>query len=66
MSILFRLGPGEADPEHPFSEVFGVLQRVSSTGDGAQTLHVCRRDGSLVAVAEADIVRLKFVPTRHH
>ncbi len=59
LSILFRI---EGDPEHPYSEVVGLLQRVSTGGDGGRVLHVCRRDGSVTAVAEADVVRLKFVP----
>jgi hypothetical protein len=60
LSILFRI---EGDPEHPYSEVVGLLQRVSGD-EGARTLAVCRRDGSVVEVAEADIVRLKFIPIR--
>jgi hypothetical protein len=61
LSILFRI---EGDQEHPFSEVVGLLQRVAVDEAGARTLAVCRRDGSLVEVAEADVIRLKFVPIR--
>jgi hypothetical protein len=61
LSILFRI---EGDPEHPHSEVIGLLQRVTVDGAGARTLAVCRRDGSVVEVAEADVVRLKFIPIR--
>jgi len=59
LSILFRI---EGDPEHPFSEVVGLLQRVDLDEGGHRVLHVCRRDGSVVAVAEPDVIRLKFVP----
>jgi hypothetical protein len=61
LSILFRI---EGDPEHPYSEVVGLLQRVTVDEAGARTLAVCRRDGSVVEVAEADVVRLKFIPIR--
>ena len=61
LSILFRI---EGDPEHPFSEVVGLLQRVAVNEAGGRTLGVCRRDGSVVEVAEADVIRLKFIPIR--
>ena len=61
LSILFRI---EGDPEHPYSEVVGLLQRVTVDETGARTLAVCRRDGSVVEVAEADVIRLKFIPVR--
>ncbi|GAC1374700.1 MAG: hypothetical protein NVSMB32_17770 [Actinomycetota bacterium] len=60
LSILYRI---EGDPEHPFSEVVGLLQRVERNADGARLLHVCRRSGAVVVVAEADVIRMKFVPT---
>jgi hypothetical protein len=59
LSVLYRIG---GDPQHPFSEVVGLLQRVDVDDEGRRVLHVCRRDGSLVAVAEPDVIRLKFVP----
>jgi hypothetical protein len=61
LSILFRI---EGDQEHPYSEVVGLLQRVAVDQAGARTLAVCRRDGSVVEVAEADVIRLKFIPIR--
>jgi len=61
LSILFRI---EGDPDHPYSEVVGVLQAVAVNEAGARTLAVCRRDGSVVEVAEADVLRLKFIPVR--
>ena len=61
ISILFRI---EGDPDHPYSEVVGLLQRVAVDQAGARTLAVCRRDGSVVEVAEADVIRMKFIPIR--
>lgn len=61
LSILFRIA---GDPDHPFSEAVGLLQRVAANAAGVRVLHVCRRDGSVVEVAEDDIVRLKFIPIR--
>jgi hypothetical protein len=61
ISVLFRI---EGDPDHPYSEVVGLLQRVAVSESGARTLAVCRRDGSVVEVAEADVIRLKFIPVR--
>ena len=61
ISILFRI---EGDPDHPYSEVVGLLQRVAVSESGARTLAVCRRDGSVVEVAETDVIRLKFIPIR--
>lgn len=60
LSILYKI---EGDPEHPFSEVVGLLQRVETAPDGGRILHVCRRNGVLVAVAEVDVIRMKFIPT---
>jgi len=59
LSILYRI---EGDPEHPFSEVVGLLQRVDVDDGGRRVLHVCRRNGSVVAVAEPDVIRLEFIP----
>jgi hypothetical protein len=59
LSILFRI---EGDAEHPYSEVVGLLQRVDRDSRGGRVLLVCRRDGSLVEVPEADVIRLKFIP----
>ncbi|MGH2717429.1 MAG: hypothetical protein ACRDJU_02465 [Actinomycetota bacterium] len=39
-----------------------MLQRVATDEQDRRSLHVCRRDGSVVVVAEADIVGMKFVP----
>jgi hypothetical protein len=61
ISILFRI---EGDPDHPYSEVVGLLQRVAVDESGARTLAVCQRDGSVVEVAETDVIRLKFIPIR--
>lgn len=61
VSILYRI---RGDPDHPFSEVVGLLQRVGPGAGGATTIVVCRRDGSVVEVAQPDVVRMQFVPTR--
>ncbi|HWD09434.1 MAG TPA: hypothetical protein VHA57_10110 [Actinomycetota bacterium] len=63
MSVLYRLAPGAGDP-HPFSEVVGMLQRVATDQDGQRSFHICRRDGSVLAVREADVIAMKFIPTR--
>lgn len=57
VAILYRIG----EPEHPFSEVFGVVQRIEETPDG-RVFHVVKRDGTLVTVPESLIVSVKIVP----
>ena len=57
LSLLYRI---TGDPDHPFNEVVGVLQRVSEE-PGGRVLHVCRRNGAVVTVPEADIVAMKFL-----
>jgi hypothetical protein len=59
LSVLFRV---HGDPDHPFSEAVGLLQRVEVDSGGSRTLVVLRRDGTLVAVPERDLVKLKLVP----
>jgi hypothetical protein len=61
VSLLFRI---EGDPEHPFSEVVGLLQRIDTDPGGARRLAVLRRNGELVEVLESDVIRWKLVPTR--
>ncbi|MBW3590541.1 MAG: hypothetical protein KY393_01605 [Actinobacteria bacterium] len=56
MSILFRI---KGDPEHPFSEAVGVLQRIDSD---PTTYHVLRRSGEVVEVPEQSVVTLKLMP----
>jgi hypothetical protein len=51
-----------ADPQYPFSEVLGVVQREERDADGNRTLFVVKRDAILVEVAEKDVVSLKVVP----
>lgn len=61
VSILYRL---EHDPQFPFNEVVGVLQRIEVSPEGETTSYlVVKRDGSLVSVPATAIVRLKVVPT---
>jgi hypothetical protein len=66
VSILYRL----AGDEHPFSEVVGIVQRITDGApqgpdgrSGGPVLAVLRRNGDLVEVPRADIVRMKIVPT---
>lgn len=66
VSILYRL----AGDEHPFTEVVGIVQRITdgprdgtSGTSGGAVLAVLRRNGDLVEVPRADIVRMKIVPT---
>lgn len=53
VSILFRLSK---DPEHPFNEAFGVVQRVEEG-----VLFVAKRDGTLIEVKAIDIVQMKVI-----
>ncbi|MGH2732046.1 MAG: hypothetical protein ACRDJG_03735 [Actinomycetota bacterium] len=39
----------------------GLLQRVETGADGSRTLFILRRDGTLVAVSERDLIKLKLV-----
>lgn len=57
LSILYRF-----EGETPFNEVVGLLQRVERDPEGENILHVLKRDGTLVAVRESSIIRLKWVP----
>jgi hypothetical protein len=59
ISILFRI---YGDDEHPFSEVTGVLLRVEEGAEPGRRLHVLRRSGEVVEVAEKDVVKLKRIP----
>ena len=59
VSLLFRI---EGDPDHPFSEVAGVLQRVERTGSSNCVYHIVRRSGEVVRVPEPDVVRIKPIP----
>jgi hypothetical protein len=59
ISILFRIS---GDDEHPFSEVTGVLMRVEVGDEADRRLHILRRSGEIVQVAEKDIVKLKMIP----
>ncbi len=60
ISILYRIS---GDDEHPFSEVTGVLMRVEEEGRPGRRLHVLRRSGEVVEVAEEDIVKFKLIPS---
>lgn len=60
VSILYRLA---GDEEHEFSEVVGIVQRLAVDPLRGPLLAVLRRDGRLVEVPRADVVRMKIVPT---
>jgi len=59
VSILYRL----TGDEHPFSEVVGIVQRITDDPSRGPLLAVLRRNGMLVEVPRADVVRMKIVPT---
>lgn len=59
ISVLFRI---HDDPEHPFSEVVGVLQRIDpETASGQEVFCVLRRNGDLVSVPSSDVVKFKLL-----
>ena len=67
VSILYRL---VGDDEYAMSEVVGIVQRITDGHprgpDGpprVPVIAVLRRNGDLVEVPRADIVRMKIVPT---
>ncbi|HEY8199842.1 MAG TPA: hypothetical protein VII47_00650 [Actinomycetota bacterium] len=59
VSILYRLHGGE----HPFSEIVGIVQRIAEDPSRGPLIAVLRRNGMLVEVPRADVVRMKIVPT---
>jgi hypothetical protein len=59
VSLLFRV---EGDPDHPFSEVSGVLQRVERLPGDHCIYHIVRRSGEMVRVAEPDVLKVKIIP----
>jgi len=60
VSILYRI---EGDPDHPFSEVVGVVQRIECPDGGRAVYHVLRRSGEMVPVRASDVVKLRVIPT---
>jgi hypothetical protein len=59
VSILFSIS---GDPEHPFSEVTGVLLRVTA-GEGPDARYsVMRRSGEVVEVPQLAVLKLKVIP----
>lgn len=59
LSVLFRI---EGDPEFPYSEAVGLLQRVDATAAGERTWVILKRDGTTVEVPERAVVRYRVVP----
>jgi hypothetical protein len=60
VSILYRL---EGDEKYATSEVVGIVQRITDGPPRVPAIAVLRRNGDLVEVPRADIVRMKIVPT---
>ncbi|HEU4868115.1 MAG TPA: hypothetical protein VFV09_10350 [Actinomycetota bacterium] len=60
VSMLFKI---EGDPEHPFSEVVGVLMRVTGAGGPDATYSVIRRSGEVVEVRQDKVMALKLMPS---
>ena len=58
MSILFSLS---GDPEHPFSEVTGVLSRVTGEDGPDARYSVLRRNGEVVEVRQGDVLKVKLL-----
>ncbi|MGH2772084.1 MAG: hypothetical protein ACRDIU_02955 [Actinomycetota bacterium] len=58
VSAYFRI---HGDPEHPFSEVVGLLQAIDRSS-GRTVYRITRRSGEVVEVPEADVLKLKMVP----
>ncbi|MGH2689835.1 MAG: hypothetical protein ACRDKW_13675 [Actinomycetota bacterium] len=63
VSILYRLPAGPDADGLEFSEVVGIVQRISRAPSGDPVLAVVRRSGVLVEVPRSGIVRMKVVPT---
>jgi hypothetical protein len=63
VSILYRLPAGPDAGGFEFSEVVGIVQRISDAPPGGPVLAVVRRNGALVEVPRSDIVRMKIVRT---
>lgn len=57
--MLFRI---HGDPEHPFSEVVGVLQKIEpDSGSQGGVLQVVRRNGDVVAVPKEDLIKFRIL-----
>jgi hypothetical protein len=59
VSVLFTI---QGDPDHPFSEVTGVLQRVTGAGGPDARYLILRRNGEVVEVSQQSVVKLKLLP----
>lgn len=58
VSILFSI---EGDPEHPFSEVVGVLMRVTDAEGPEACYSIVRRSGEVVEVRRDAVLSLKLM-----
>lgn len=59
VSVLYAIS---GDPDHPFSEVTGVLLRVTDAGEAGARYAILRRNGEVVEVTEQSVVKLKLLP----
>lgn len=57
ISVLFKI---DSDPDHPFNEAVGMLQRVEHSEAGV-AYHLVRKSGETVVVPRDAIVSLKRV-----
>lgn len=57
ISMLYKI---YSDPDHPFSEAVGTLQRVEQ-GEAGVAYHLVRKSGETLVVLKNDIVSLKRV-----
>lgn len=58
ISLLYKI---QGDPDHPFSEVTGILQRIERNPEGC-VYHVVRRSGEVVRVDQSDVLKSKVLP----
>jgi hypothetical protein len=58
VSLLYSI---EGDPEHPFSEVTGVLLRVTGPDTPDASYAVMRRSGEVVDVRRDAVLKLKLL-----
>lgn len=59
VSVLYRI---HGDPDYPFSEVTGLLQRIDRPPGAPPTYSVIRRTGEVVEFSEASVVKAKLLP----
>ncbi len=58
VSLRYRLH----DPQHPYSEVIGVVSAVRSDPSGDQIVSILTRSGETKQIAAADVTATKLFP----